>query len=104
LAGEGAGFASYVLAEIGVKSNMGGGVVELDGGEGFEDVDVDREFFFQFAEESLFEGFGGLVFAAGEFPEAAEGGVGVALADQDAPRSENDADGDFDGVHACCHA
>ena len=71
------------------------GVGVPDGFEEVYDVDGDAEFFADFAEEALFKGFGGFAFAAGEFPEAAEVGAGLAPGEEDAAAAKNEGGGDF---------
>ena len=53
------------------------------------DADLDAEFFAEFANEAVFEGFVGLEFAAGEFPEEAEVIAGAALGDEELAGTED---------------
>ena len=65
------------------------------------DGDLDADFFAEFADEAVFEGFVGLDFAAGEFPEEAEVIAGAALGDKELAGAENQAGGDINGfVHS----
>src|SRR5690242_20340103 len=65
-----------------------------------EDLGVQGGFFFELAKGAKGGGFAGLAFAAGEFPEAGENRVGLALTDEEllAGRIENDGEGDIYGL------
>jgi hypothetical protein len=60
------------------------------------DGHVDTEFFAEFADEAVFEGFVGFDFATGEFPEEAEVIAGAALGDEELASAEDQAGGDID--------
>ena len=60
------------------------------------DGDFDGEFFAEFADEAVFEGFSGFDFAAGEFPEEAEVVAGAPLGDEELAGAEDEAGGDID--------
>ena len=62
----------------------------------FSDGDFDAEFFAEFADEAVLEGFVGLDLAAGEFPQEAEVIAGAALGDEKFAGAEDEAGGDID--------
>ena len=62
----------------------------------FADGDLDGEFFANFADEALLEGFARLDFAAGKFPEIREVVVGTALGDEKFAVVKNEGGGDVD--------
>ena len=91
--------AGDVAAEEGVKADVGVGVFVFDDVAGAGDGDGEIGFLFDFAEGAGFGGFVGLALTAGEFPVAAEDGVGFAFADEDvAGGVEDDGNGDFDAI------
>jgi hypothetical protein len=92
--------AGEPFAEEGVEADVGVGVVVVDEGEFTEGADGDAEFFGDFTDGAGFGGFAGVALAAGEFPVAAEDGVGFAFADEEllVGLVEDDGDGDFDGA------
>ena len=67
-AAEGLGFVSQPLASIESEVNGFVGIGVSQAFNKLTDQNVDSEFFAQFADQALFEGFMRFAFAAGEFP------------------------------------
>ena len=98
---DGLGFARQ---EIAVEEAEADGFFGIGVGDFFElraDGDFDGEFFAEFADEAVFEGFVGFDFAAGEFPKEAQVIAGAALGDEEFAGPEDEAGGDIDGFVHC---
>jgi hypothetical protein len=74
------------------------GVVVVDCAEKIADRNIDGEFFFQFASESLLRCFAGLHFAARKFPSVFEIAI-TALSREDLVAVFDDACYNFDMFH-----
>ena len=66
-----------------------------EGYENFANLNLDAQFFHQFAVEAVLVGFGRLALAAGKLPESAEMIVQAALGDEHAAFAENNTSGHF---------
>lgn len=75
------------------------GILVADCFKFFSDSYLDGEFFVEFAVEAGGESFAWFTFAAGEFPEAALVSVGVAPGNEEFTVFEDEAGGDFNGLH-----
>ena len=76
-------FAGEKLAEKKLQMDGFFGVVMADFLEQFTHGDLHAEFFADFADEALLKGLARLALAAGEFPQAAEVRIRMALGDQE---------------------
>lgn len=95
---EGLGFSAGEGAVEEAEANGFLGVGVSDFFDLAADGDFDAEFFAEFADEAVLEGFVGLEFAAGKFPESAEVVAGAALGDEELASAENEAGGDIDDL------
>ena len=71
-------------------------IVVGDGFKEFADGDGHAEFLVDFAGEALLEGFVRFAFAAGEFPQPAQMGPGVAPGDEQFAAAKDEGGGNFD--------
>lgn len=89
-------FTMRQLAQKELQQDSALGIRVRDGLKQFAHDDFNAEFLAEFTQERLLEGFAGLEFTAGEFPQAAEMRVGMALGDEQLTGAEHEARADFD--------
>lgn len=93
-------FALRQLTEEKFQQDGALGIGVRDGVEQFTNDDFHAEFLAQLAPETLLEGFTGLAFAAGKFPQPPEMRGGVALGDEQLAGAKDEARADFDDFRA----
>jgi hypothetical protein len=93
---DGLGFARDKIAVEEAEADGFFGIGVGDFFELFSDGDFDGEFFAEFADEAVLEGFVGLDFTAREFPQKAEVIARAALGDEQLAGAEDEAGGDID--------
>ena len=89
------GFALGQPAEEEIQQHRPLGVSVRDGLKQCSDNDFDAEFFPQFTDKALLEGFARFAFATGKFPQAAQMRIGVALRDEQLAGTEDQARADL---------